>query len=95
MRTETVIPTLEDLKTGASEVAEMARDISSRAGRKLDTAYNNARRSMRHFKVAAEDAVEDTRREIKDNPLTAVTLAAAGAFVIGMAAGWLASRRRS
>lgn len=95
MRTETVIPTLEDLKAGASEVAEMARDISSRVGRKLDTAYDNARRTARHVKVAAEDAVEDTRREIKENPLTAVTLTALGAFAIGMAAGWLASRRRS
>jgi ElaB/YqjD/DUF883 family membrane-anchored ribosome-binding protein len=96
MRTENVLPTIEDLKNGASEVAELARDISAKAGRKLDTAYDSARRGVRQARVAVEDAVEETRHEIKERPLTAVTIAALGAFALGMTAGWLvAGRRRS
>jgi ElaB/YqjD/DUF883 family membrane-anchored ribosome-binding protein len=96
MRTENVLPTIEDLKNGASEVAELARDISAKAGRKLDAAYENTRRGVRQARVAVEDAVEDTRHEIKERPLTAMAVTALGAFAIGMTAGWfIAGRRRS
>jgi ElaB/YqjD/DUF883 family membrane-anchored ribosome-binding protein len=96
MRTENVLPTIEDLRTGASEVAEMAKDLSAKVGRKIDSAYDSTRRGVRQARVAVEDAVEDTRHEIKEHPLTAVTFTALGAFAIGMAAGWLvAGRRRS
>jgi ElaB/YqjD/DUF883 family membrane-anchored ribosome-binding protein len=94
MRSENVIPTIEDLKTGASEVAELAKDLSVKVGRKLDSAYENTRRSVRQAKIAAEDAVEETRHEIKEHPLTAMGLTALGAFAVGMAAGWLVGGRR-
>jgi ElaB/YqjD/DUF883 family membrane-anchored ribosome-binding protein len=95
MRAESVIPTIEDLKTGASEVAELAKDLSAKVSRKIDTAYDEARRNARRLKVAAEDAVEETRHEIKEHPLTAVAFTALGAFAIGMVAGWFTGRRRS
>lgn len=95
MRNEGVIPAIEDLKNGASEVAEIARDFSAKVGRGIETAYDDVRRKARRIKVATEDAVEETRHEIKEHPLTAVALTAFGAFAIGMAAGWFAGRRRS
>jgi ElaB/YqjD/DUF883 family membrane-anchored ribosome-binding protein len=95
MRTENAIPTIEDLKTGASEVADLAKDLSVKMGRKIDTAYENARRNARRFKMAAEDSVEEARHGIKEHPLTAVTFTALGALAIGLAAGWLVGRRRS
>ena len=96
MRTENVLPTIEDLKNGASEFAEVARDFSTKAGRKFDAAYDTARHGVRQARVAVEDAVEDTRHEIKERPLTAVAVTALGAFAIGMTAGWfIAGRRRS
>ena len=94
MKAESAAQTIEDLKNTAADAVEFARDITVKAGRKLDAAYESTRRGLRQVKNSAEDTIEDARHGIKEHPLTVVTITALGGFSLGMLAGWLTGRRR-
>ena len=94
MKVESAAQTIGDLKNSAIDAVELAKDITIKAGRKLDAAYDSARRGVRQIKTSAEDVAEDARHGIKEHPLTVVACTALAAFGIGMLAGWFTGRRR-
>jgi len=80
----------EQTYAGLSEIADKARDLSERV---KDT-YRDAERGVRKLRIATEEGIHDTRRQIKSRPFAAMAVVAAGAFFLGGLAGRFTSRRR-
>ncbi len=94
MKAENLVNAGEQIRTNVAEIAEKARDISSKVKESLDDTYNDLGRTVRRAKAVAEDRIEDVRHRVKTRPLASVTTVAAGAFVVGMLTGWLIGRNR-
>ena len=84
-----------DLRENVAEIADRARDLSAKVKDRLDETYNDLNRTVRRAKDATEDRLEDLRDHVKTRPLTSVAAVAAGAFALGMLAGWLLGRQSS
>lgn len=74
-------------------IAEKARDLTSKVKERLDETYDDLGRTARRAKAAAEERVEDVRSTVRERPLTSVATVAAGAFALGLFAGWLIGRQ--
>ncbi len=94
MKAENLASAGEQVRANVAEIAEKARDISAKVKDRLDDTYHDLGRSVRRAKAAAEDRIEDVRYQVKSRPITAVTTVAAGAFAVGLLAGWLIGRNR-
>src|ERR1700704_3661256 len=82
-----------DLRDNVAEIADKARDLSSKMKDRLDETYNDLGRTVRRAKAVAEDRLDDVRSHVKKRPLTSVATVAAGAFAVGMLTGWLLGRK--
>lgn len=76
------------------DIADKAKEISNKMREHWDGAYRDVERSMRRARVAAEESMDDARRQIKDKPITVVASVAAGAFALGLVAGFILGRNR-
>jgi len=83
MTNESAVHSFQNLKEGASKIVDRARSLSAKVGQKLDT-----------IKTSAEDAVEETRHKIRENPLAIVGGVALGAFGIGLLTGYIIRARK-
>lgn len=59
----------------------------------LHVAFEDTARNVRLLRVAAEDALEEARHSIKTRPIAMVSGAAAIGLIVGLAAGWVVSKR--
>jgi ElaB/YqjD/DUF883 family membrane-anchored ribosome-binding protein len=82
------------MKENMADFAEKAKDLSAKVKERLDETYNDLGRTVRHAKAAAEDRINDVRGTVRERPLATVTVVAAGAFALGVFAGWLLGRQR-
>jgi ElaB/YqjD/DUF883 family membrane-anchored ribosome-binding protein len=83
----------DQARAGVSNIAEKVRDISKAVTKHCQNTYRDAERNVRKLKVAADEGVHDTRKQIRLHPLAAVAMAASGAFFLGGLIGRLTSRR--
>ncbi|HZD94734.1 MAG TPA: hypothetical protein VE133_10800, partial [Candidatus Sulfotelmatobacter sp.] len=67
--------------------------LSAKVRERLDETYNDLGRTARRAKAVAEDRIDDVRSTVRERPLTSVATVAAGAFVVGLLAGWLLGRQ--
>jgi ElaB/YqjD/DUF883 family membrane-anchored ribosome-binding protein len=81
------------MKENLADIAEKARDLSSKVRERLDETYNDLGRTVRRAKTAAEERIEDVRTTVRKRPITSVASVAAGAFAVGLLTGWLLGRR--
>ena len=72
-----------EFATIPAKVVEELRQI-------VESAYDDVSRNVRKAKYTAEDALDESRHEIKKRPLTAVGTAALAGILIGFTIGWLA-----
>ena len=93
MKTENISRMGEQVRENMADIAERARDLSSKVKERLDETYDELGRTMRRAKAAAEDRLDDVRSTVKDRPIASVAAVAAGAFAIGLFAGWLLGRK--
>jgi ElaB/YqjD/DUF883 family membrane-anchored ribosome-binding protein len=70
-------------RQSVSDAASRLVDISEEVAERCRDGYRDAERGMRRLKIAAEESVDDTRRQIKSHPFVAVALVGAAAFVLG------------
>ena len=86
----------KNIPVNTADLAELPAKVAEEVRRTVDSAYDEVSRSMKRARHVAEDAIDDSRREIKRRPLTAVGSALAAGIFIGFAIGWLAgnSNRR-
>jgi ElaB/YqjD/DUF883 family membrane-anchored ribosome-binding protein len=78
--------TVEDVLKEVSRIRETVTEA-------VDDGVKSAVRALKQGRHAAEDAIDDARHTVKQNPLQSIGLV----FVIGVLAGWLVSmagRRR-
>jgi ElaB/YqjD/DUF883 family membrane-anchored ribosome-binding protein len=80
-------------RDGVSDATDRLRDISAAIADRCLDSYRDAERGVRRLRIAAEEGVDDTRRQIKAHPLAAVALVASGAFVLGGLVGRRTHRR--
>lgn len=93
MKAENISRMGDHVKENMADIAEKARDLSAKVKERLDETYDELGRTMRRAKAAAEDRLDDVRSTVKERPLTSVATVAAGAFAIGLLAGWLVGRK--
>ena len=72
--------TVEDVLKEVSRIRETVTEA-------VDEGVKSAVRALKHGRHAAEDAIDDARHTVKQNPLQSVGLV----FVVGVLAGWLIS----
>jgi ElaB/YqjD/DUF883 family membrane-anchored ribosome-binding protein len=84
----------EQIKTEIVNGVEKLKDISGTLKENLETAQKEIRRSVQRGKVAVEHTVDGTRRTIKNRPLTSAAVCAGGGLALGLAIGWLITRRK-
>ncbi len=93
MKAENLSRVGTQMMENVAEIAEKAKDISSKVRERLDETYNDLGRSVKRAKAAAENQLDDTRNQIKEHPLASVAAVAAGAFAVGILTGWLLGRK--
>ncbi len=72
--------TVEDVLKEVSRIRETVTEA-------VDDGVKSAVRALKQGRHAAEDAIDDARHKVKQNPLQSVGLV----FVVGLLAGWLIS----
>jgi ElaB/YqjD/DUF883 family membrane-anchored ribosome-binding protein len=95
MKPETLTSSFDQFREGTAEVVQKVKDLSAKAGQKLDTTYDVVVRGVRKIKNSSEEAIKDTRGYIKGHPLAVVAGTALGAFALGALAGYIVRARRS
>jgi ElaB/YqjD/DUF883 family membrane-anchored ribosome-binding protein len=80
------------VKDNVAEIAEKARDLSAKVKERLDETYDDLGRTVKRARAAAEDRLDDVRSHVKKRPITSIATVAAGAFAVGILAGWLIGR---
>lgn len=85
---------LENAGEQLTDIADKARDISTRVKERWNDTYRDLERGARKARAAAEEGVDDARRRIKARPLATVAAVAGGAFAVGLLAGWIVGHRR-
>jgi ElaB/YqjD/DUF883 family membrane-anchored ribosome-binding protein len=93
MKAENISRMGDQVRENMADIADKARDLSAKVKERLDETYNELGRTMRRARAAAEDRLDDVRSTVKDRPLTSVATVAAGAFAVGLLAGWLLGRK--
>lgn len=78
--------TVEDVLREVSRFKEMITDA-------VDEAVRSAIPAIKQGRAAADDAIHDARRAVKQNPLQSMGIVFAGGVMIGALAAWLGSRR--
>jgi ElaB/YqjD/DUF883 family membrane-anchored ribosome-binding protein len=76
------------------DIADKAKEISNKVREQWDDTYRDVERSVRRARVAAEESADDARRHIREKPITMVASVAAGAFAIGLVAGFIIGKNR-
>ncbi|HEY6307834.1 MAG TPA: hypothetical protein VI488_15385 [Candidatus Angelobacter sp.] len=84
----------EQASTGLSDIADRLKDFSETVAEHCKETYHDAERGARKLRIAADEGIADTRKQIKSHPLAAVAVVASGAFFLGGVTGWLTSKRR-
>jgi len=94
MKAATVVQAADQVRDGLTELSDRVREFSGDISERWKDTRDDLQRQARKIKVATEDRVEEARAHIKAKPLTVVAAVASGAFLLGMVAGWAASRGR-
>ncbi|HEY2857893.1 MAG TPA: DUF883 C-terminal domain-containing protein [Terracidiphilus sp.] len=81
------IPSIEEMGREASRIKDMITEA-------VDDGVRSAMKTIKQSRRAAEDAVDDTRQAVKDNPLEAVGIAFAAGMLTGVLAAWIGMKRR-
>lgn len=77
----------------ADEVVNEVTKIRSIITEAVDDGVRSAMKAVKQGRQAAEEAMDDTKNAVKENPLEAVGIAFAAGMLIGVLAGWIGTRR--
>jgi ElaB/YqjD/DUF883 family membrane-anchored ribosome-binding protein len=86
-----------DMFEKAPSVEEVAREVTrikSMITEAVDDGVRSAMKAVKQGRQAAEDAVHDTKKAVKANPLEAVGIAFAAGILTGVVAALIGKRRR-
>jgi ElaB/YqjD/DUF883 family membrane-anchored ribosome-binding protein len=84
----------EQVVDNITEFAEKARDISERVKEQWGDTYHDFRKGARRARVAAQEGIDEARKQIKAKPLRSVGVVAGVAFTFGLLTGVVIGRRR-
>lgn len=73
----------DHVNTELSNIVSRLRGLSETVSDSCKDTYHDVERSMRKLKIAAEEGIDDTRKQIKGHPLASLALVASGAFLLG------------
>jgi len=76
-----------------NELPQLPAKVAEEVRGTVDSAYDEVSRSMKRARDVAEDAIDESRRQIKRSPFTAVGSTLAVGLLVGFAIGWLAGNR--
>jgi ElaB/YqjD/DUF883 family membrane-anchored ribosome-binding protein len=86
-----------DLLQKPATVEDVFREVSrikSMVTEAVDDGVRSALRTFKQGRHAAEDAIDDARHAVKQNPIQAVSIVFATGVLTGILATWVSMRRR-
>ncbi len=92
MNTETLSELRDQARTGFSEITGKVKDVSGAVKERCQDVYRDAERGARKIRIAAEEGMEEARRQVRSRPLTAMVAIASGAFIVGGLVGFVAAK---
>jgi ElaB/YqjD/DUF883 family membrane-anchored ribosome-binding protein len=84
----------EQVRDNITEFADIARDFSERVKDQWGDTYSDIRKGARRARVAAQEGIDEARKQIKAKPLRSVGIVAGFAFTFGLLTGVAIGRRR-
>ena len=82
------------IKSTGEELLEHASELGETISRTANEALKDSRRALGKLQDAAEDVVDDTKRDIRKHPFESVAIAVAFGAAIGVFIGYSLGRRR-
>ena len=78
----------------AEQATDFADDVSEQVREGAHQVIRRGLRTARALRESAEDRAEEARLRVRENPFTAVGIAAAAGIVVGLTFGWMIGRSR-
>jgi ElaB/YqjD/DUF883 family membrane-anchored ribosome-binding protein len=85
---------IKDIKNAASDLLDQASQMSERLGRTADDVLKQSKRAIGRIQDHTEDAIADTRQNIRRRPFESVAIAAAIGAGVGVLLGYMLTSRR-
>jgi len=83
----------EQVRANVAEIADKAREISDKVKEQWGDTYHDLEKGVRRAQVAGERSLDDARKRIKGQPITAVATVGIAAFAVGLLAGLVLGRK--
>ncbi len=83
----------EQVRANVAEIADKAREISEKVKEQWGDAYHDLEKGVHRAQVAGERSLDDARKRIKGQPITAVATVGIAAFAVGLFAGLVLGRK--
>jgi ElaB/YqjD/DUF883 family membrane-anchored ribosome-binding protein len=83
----------EQVRANVAEIADKAREISEKVKEQWGDTYHDLEKGVRRAQVAGERGLDDARKRIKGQPITAVATVGIAAFAVGLFAGLVLGRK--
>jgi ElaB/YqjD/DUF883 family membrane-anchored ribosome-binding protein len=83
----------EQVRANVAEIADKAREISEKVKEQWGDTYHDLEKGVRRAQVAGERSLDDARKRIKGQPITAVATVGIAAFAVGLFAGLVLGRK--
>jgi len=83
VRVDTLVHAADQANAELSRIIGRLRVLSEGISDSCRDTYRDTERGVRKLRVAAEEGIHDTRRQIKCHPLASIAVVASGAFLLG------------
>jgi ElaB/YqjD/DUF883 family membrane-anchored ribosome-binding protein len=84
---------IKDIKEKATDLLDQASEFGERFNRTADDVLKQSKRAIGRMQDSAEDALADTRQNIRRKPFESVAIAAAIGAGVGVLLGYLLASR--
>lgn len=81
-----------DMPATLEDVLDEVSRIRTTVTEAVDDGFKTAMRAIKQGRGAAEDAIDDARRRVRQNPVQAVGVVFVAGLLTGFLAGWLTTR---
>lgn len=84
---------LKDAKALGEDLIEKANEVSERLGRSANEALKQSKRALGRIQDSTEDAIADTRQNIRKKPFESVAIAVGIGVGVGLLIGYMLGSR--
>jgi ElaB/YqjD/DUF883 family membrane-anchored ribosome-binding protein len=86
--------TIDGIKAVSDDLLEQAADVRERLSQRADEALRQSRRALNKLQDSAEDALDETKVNIRKRPFESVAIAVGAGALIGLLIGYAVGSTR-